>query len=259
MSNDVGTSLAELVWPEERYARATNLDLGTRAPEEVPDYKFTPKALRLLEEVLESSQDKYRDRAWSVIGPYGAGKSMFALFLLQLFTDASSLWFRQCFAQLEHISPGMAQRLRAEVLTPEGQYIPIVVQGARMAPDLAFCQALVKSTTHPSTDASWASEDFLARLHCALQEFETGVTDSPRLMKLYEEAANLAKVRGYRGLLVIVDEFGKFLEQAAWQGDLPDLVIVQYLAELATGLQDPQILFFVLLHQAMVQTKIRRR
>jgi hypothetical protein len=68
-------------------------------------------------------------------------------------------------------------------------------------------------------------------------------------MKLYEEAANLAKVRGYRGLLIIVDEFGKFLEQAAWQGDLPDLAVVQYLAELATGLQDPQILFFVLLHQ----------
>ena len=197
MPNDAGTPLAELVWPEERYARSTNLEFGTRAPDEVPDYKFTPKALRLLEEVLQSSQDEYRERAWSVVGPYGAGKSTFALFLLKLFTDASSGWFRQCFAQLEHINPSIAQRLRAEVLTPEGQYIPIVVQGARIGPDLAFCQALVKATTYPSPEASWASEDFLVRLHCALQELETGVTDSLRLLKLYEEAANLAQGRGY--------------------------------------------------------------
>jgi hypothetical protein len=223
--------------------------MGTRAPDEAPDYKFTPKALRLLEEVLENSHDKYRERAWSVVGPYGAGKSTFALFLLQLFTDASSVWFRQAFAQLERLSPDVAQRLHTEVRTLGGQYIPIVVQGARMAPDLAFCQALVKAATHPSTNASWASKDFLARLHSALQDLEMGVPDSLRLIKLYEEAAHLAKTAGYRGLLVIVDEFGKFLEQAAWQGDLPDLAIVQYLAELATGLQDPRIWFFVLLHQ----------
>ena len=177
MTNDAGIPLTELVWPEERYARSTNLELSTRAPDEVPDYEFTSKALRLLEEVLESSQDKYRERAWSVVGPYGAGKSTFALFL-QLFTDASSRWFQQCFAQLEHVSSGIAHRLRAEVLIPEGQYIPVVVQGARMAPDLAFCRALVKAATHSSTDVSWASEHFLARLNCALQDLEMGILDS---------------------------------------------------------------------------------
>lgn len=249
MPHETGLPLAELVWPEERYARSTNIEWSKRAHEDVPDYKFTPKALRLLEEVLASSQEKSHERAWSVIGAYGAGKSTFALFLLQLFTDASSVWFRQCLTHLEHMSPAIAQRLHTEILIPEGQYVPVVVQGARMAPDLAFCQALAKAATLPSTNTSWASQDFLARLQGALQDFATGVIDSPRLMTLYEEASHLAQCRGYRGLLVIVDEFGKFLEQAAWQGALPDLVVVQYLAELATSLQTPQILFFVLLHQ----------
>lgn len=246
MPNRQQRLLADLVWPEEAYARSTNIELDNRDPEGVPDYKFTSKALRLLEDVLDSCQGSRRDRAWSVVGPYGSGKSTFSLFLLQLLTGVSSSWLKRCLVQLQLANPTLERRVHAEVASKAVRYLPVIVQGSRVPLDLALCQALSRAV---STDTSWTSESFRSSLNLTLQTLEAGIADSRRTVELYEQAAKLAKISDYQGLLVIMDEFGKFLERAAWQGDLPDLLAAQYLAELASSLKEPQVLFLVLVHQ----------
>ncbi len=249
MTSKIEKTLANSIWTDEHFARSTNIELDYKQPDSVPDYRFTSKSLRLLDDVLDSSLGSRRDKAWSVIGPYGSGKSTFLLFLLQLLSGASSPWLQRCLIQLRLANPNIANKVDITLNKSNAKYIPIVVQGSRNALDRTLCDALLEAATGTDRDTSWVSESFLSSLNTTLQIMDSGVTDSISTIKLYERAANLVKDAGYKGLLVTIDEFGKFLERARWQGDLPDLVTAQYLAELATNSDDSQILFLVALHQ----------
>ncbi len=241
--------ISELVWPEEAYARSANIELDYRDPDGLPEFKFTPKSMRLLADVLDSRGEGRRDRAWSIVGPYGSGKSLFTLFLLQMLSRSSKPWLGKCRAQLELSNPSLYERTQREVESPGVRYIPVILQGSNVPLDLALCQGLYQAATDPNGDTSWTSSSFLTSLKVNLQTLEAGVVDSSRTVELFEQAADLAKIGGYQGLLVAVDEFGKFLERSAWQGELQDIISAQYLAELASGSQDPKLLFFVLVHQ----------
>ena len=243
------TTLADLVWTDDTYSRSTNIELDYRDPVGVPGYKFTAKSLNLLEDVLESRYRKRGERAWSVVGPYGSGKSTFGLLLLQLLTNADSPWLKQCLADLEVISPLLAKKVADQRREGEANYLPVVLSGSKIPLDLALCQALYQAATNPELDNSWVSDGFLDGLHRTLETLGSGISDARATWEIYQQAAQLARIAGYQGLLVIVDEFGKFLERSAWQGELPDLLTAQYLAELASSSADAQVLFVVMLHQ----------
>ena len=249
MPNRKKMLLGDIVWPEHQYARSTNLEIASRDPTGVPDFNFTSKSLRFLENVVDTVQGVRRDRAWAVIGPYGSGKSTFALFLLELLGGSESAWLKRCLLQLRLADPVMEQRVRQETRRGRRGYIPVVVQGSRTPLDLALCWALHKTATDHQRDTTWTSESFLSSLDATIQTAETGIHDSGSVVKLYERAAHLVRDAGYKGLFVVIDEFGKFLERARWQGDIPDLISAQYLAETASGSDEPQILLFTVLHQ----------
>jgi hypothetical protein len=149
------------------------------------------------------------------------------------------------------VNSPLAQQVHTEFQTEKAKYLPIILAGSKLPLDLALCRALHQAATDQGQDKSWVSESFLAKLHLALETLDGGISDSRATLELYQQAAQLARIAGYRGLLVAVDEFGKFLERAAWQGDLPDLLAAQYLAKLTSGSPEPQVLFFVLLHQGI--------
>ena len=175
MSGGMDKLLADLVWPERSYARSTNIELDNRKPEGVPDYKFTSKSLRFLDDILDSIEGIRRDRAWSLIGPYGSGKSTFVLFLLQQLCGASSHWLERCLVQLGLVSPEIQQRLSRRIIESGVRYIPIVVQGSRVPLDLALCKALFKAATDEDRDTRWVSESFLSSLNIAIQTIEAGL------------------------------------------------------------------------------------
>jgi hypothetical protein len=241
--------LADLIHPVAAYARSTNIELARKDPSGVADYKFTSKSLRLLEEVIDSITGSRRDRAWSIIGPYGSGKSTFSLFLLQLLSGAESPWLERCLLQLQISDPALERRVRAELTNPKNQYVPVVVNGARVPLDLALCRALARVVSPKGPGGSWTPKSFRSSVDLTLQTIEAGVSDSSKVIELFQQASSLAQIAGYQGILVIIDEFGKFLERAAWQGDLPDLITAQYLAEFASSGNEPQLLLAVLLHQ----------
>jgi len=99
--------LSEIVWPKEAYSRSTNIELDSRDSSGLADYRFTAKSLGLLEEVLDGANGSRRDRAWSIIGPYGSGKSTFSLFLIQLLSGATTPWLERCLLQLGITAPDL--------------------------------------------------------------------------------------------------------------------------------------------------------
>jgi len=249
MSSPSSHTLSSLVWPGEAFTRATNVELDFRDPTGVPEYRFSTRSIRLLEDVLDSCGSGRRDRAWSFVGPYGSGKSTFGLFLLQLLTGSETGWVERCLSQLGILDPNLANRISKEWGAGNPAYLPIMLQGSAVPLDLALCRALYTAATDKNRETSWASDSFRSAALVTVQTMEAGTTDSRHTADLFRQAAELASLAGYRGLVVLVDEFGKFLERAAWQGELPDLLAAQYLAELASSLPDSKVLFLVLLHQ----------
>ena len=72
------------------------------------------------------------------------------------------------------------------------------------------------------------------------------------IVELFEEAGDYLERFGqwWRGILLIVDELGKFLEFGATNPDRGDVFVLQELAESATRSKRP-FLFVTILHQAI--------
>ena len=75
------TMLATQIRPRDRYLRAANLESHE---EQAEHYIPTSRALEVLRRLVHSMEDSTVGRSWSLTGPYGAGKSSFALFLRTL-------------------------------------------------------------------------------------------------------------------------------------------------------------------------------
>jgi len=242
-------NISDLTWPDEAFGRSVNLKIGMRAGADIAPFRFTEKSIRLLDSILEASSEGRRDRAFSVIGPYGSGKSSFALLVTAILSKAVAPWADESLKQLEVISPQLHEQLKYELGANERGFFPIVLQGEKSAFDLVLCQGLLDAITSEEFDTGWVPKDLIDSVHRTLLTLETGINGPSDVIDLYKKASDHAKAASYRGLLVVADEFGKFLERSAEQGDVPDLIAAQYLAELASSDPDASILFIVLLHQ----------
>jgi hypothetical protein len=165
---------------------------------------------------------------------------------------------------LEIVSPELHARLRSAFSADERGFFPIVVQGDKSALDLALCQSLLEAITSSDLDTGWVPSELAENVHLTLQTLETGINRPADVVDLFKQASKHAKAASYKGLLVVGDEFGKFLERAAEQGEVPDLIAAQYLAEHASSSDEAEILFLVLLHQnfrdyASGQTQTQRQ
>ena len=70
---------------------------------------------------------------------------------------------------------------------------------------------------------------------------------------LFESATRAIKKKGGQGLLLVIDELGKFLEYAAQHPAQGDVFVLQTLAEFATRSEQTPLFFLTILHQAIEQ------
>ena len=86
---------------------------------------------------------------------------------------------------------------------------------------------------------------------------KTAVNDTPlqasEITNLFESATRAIKRKGGQGLLLVIDELGKFLEYAAHSPAQGDVFVLQTLAEFATRSEQTPLLFLTILHQAFEQ------
>ncbi len=116
--------------------------------------------------------------------------------------------------------------------------------------DSALVRGLLAAAEGDGGTANWATQALVDSLRRAADTQAAGVSDPAGTADLFRRASIHAVENGYSGLLIVVDEFGKFLERAGRRGELPDLIAAQYLAELASSIDRSRILFIVLVHQA---------
>ena len=181
-----------------RFHRSVNIVGDFDDPESLDGYILTPTARSLASRIINERLQPRGSRAWSILGPYGTGKSSFALFL-------------QKYLSGNYDDIGMISELR-EDLDDSSKLLPVPIVGSR--------------------------RDFRPVLHDAIARASRGLggtlvdLDPEDMGKSLEMLSDQACRSGYDGIAVIADEFGKFLEHAASEAD-SDLYDLQVIAEQA--------------------------
>lgn len=217
--------LSELVRVRGRFHRSVNIRQDWTNPGALGEYLVTPTIRDLAVQVLQELQDPRGARAWSVTGPYGSGKSAFALFLGDI------------LANRRPVHPE-ARALSREFGLSRKPFLPVLLVAAR--------EPLQQKVAAGIAEAFRGVDARFSRSVRAKAE----KLSADELASVLEEASRRAWERGYGGVMLVVDELGKFLEYASDEASGADVFFLQALAEAASRSPRP-VLFITILHSAL--------
>ena len=82
--NDSERTLSTCVSIRRQFLRSVNLEKDYQSAGQNADYIVTPTSRQILRRVAEGLSEGSTYRAWTITGPYGVGKSAFAVFLTKI-------------------------------------------------------------------------------------------------------------------------------------------------------------------------------
>lgn len=207
---------------QPRFRRSVDLGRDVLAPAALDGYVVTATARAALARLLDGLADPDAARAWSIVGPYGGGKSAFALFAARLLAGRPD-----ALARLRaHADPGLVARAEAARARP---LVAVVVSGSRERLPVALVRGLARAAAE--ADAPLAP--LAAEARALLDALGARHVSDEAVAELFERALATAARAGHAGLLVVVDELGKLLEHGAATPEGGDLFLLQRLAERA--------------------------
>lgn len=245
-------SLMDKISVSTHYTRSINVERDESQLSVIQAYVPTSRALRTLERIAEAFAEGQLPRAWSLIGPYGSGKSAFSIFLSSLLASPSSEVGPAARKRLKKVAPRIAKVFEKQAKDTDG-YLPIMVSGS---PE-PLSQRLVGAMAH-AAEIRWGERrgpkpGIIGKLHEAAKRATIPASEVIELLdelvgKLEQQPP---KERG--GVVLVIDELGKFLEYEAHHYGANDIYILQSLAEFACDEGPSKVLVFALLHQSFEQ------
>jgi hypothetical protein len=216
--------------------RSTELVRDFSDPHGLRGYCLTDFGRSCLSRISDGFRSGSARRAWRLTGDFGSGKSSFALLL------AHSMGSTQ-----DRLPKSLLQKVVQEVPGAKTlQYIPVLVTGTRerMAP--AVLRAVYKVLGGIYSRGTRSElENEIAK---ALSKPDT-IKDTDVIEFLDKTTRKIIQNGKASGILLILDEVGKFLEFAANNPEVQDVYFLQQLAELASRSGKQPIVVVCLLHQ----------
>ena len=249
----MNNTIANLFHINPRFLRSIHLERDFSAPDSCAEYiptDFTKSCLERLAEGLSANSTR---RAWRLTGDYGTGKSSFALVLAHLFSGHQN-------GQLEQLQRSINTE---DIYFDNPGLTPILVTGNRSSLRNALQLALRKSLAITNPNISKAklpprlrriveisAEDAPLQVEFQSNQDEIpGIGDEEIIEGLIQFSAFIKSESKGAGVLLIVDELGKFLEFAAMYPERQDIYLLQQLAEAASRSGDTPLFVLGLLHQ----------
>lgn len=229
--------ISKLLNIQRRFLRSAQLERDFHDPAALQGYVVTTQTRQSFDRIVEGLDIKSGQRAWRITGDYGSGKSSFALLLAQLFSGKDSdlpPQIRKCL----DLSKIRQSRIRL---------LPILVTGSREPLAVAISRSLCNALD--GTFDGRSKSKVLENLKEALSDSTVVISDQSALQFLLDANSELIAKEKAQGLLIILDELGKFLEFAAYHPDRQDIFLLQRLAELSTRSGKEPIFTIGLLHQ----------
>lgn len=215
--------LDQYISVSRQFLRSVNLEADFGREDALQGYICQDTAKELVD-IMAHHISQSRQRAFTWTGPYGGGKSSLALALCSLVCKNEKL--RSSARSLLHVEPTSKTSEAWE--TTEAGWLVLPIVGKR--------------------------DSVISALSSALDKIQNITTKKPKskdvISRLLLEASNRPK----DGVLVVLDELGKFLESAAIQGE--DIYFYQELAEAASR-SAGKLVIVGILHQAFEQYAIK--
>jgi len=220
------------------HARSVALDRDLSDPKALESYLVTPNAIAALKQIAEGIDSEGAQRAWKLVGPYGSGKSALGVFLGQLM--AGETLFPHANQLLHKVSAQLASRFQHS-----NRYVlPLV--GSRLSVGRALASSIESALT------TWGKNRQVVAIkrHLDLEKgLYKGKAVNAAVGDLAVDFAEAALTQGFQGVLILIDEVGKFVEYAAMYPQDGDLIALQQLAEAASVRNDSKLSIVAMLHQ----------
>jgi len=219
------------------HTRSVALDRDLRDAAATNDYMVTAAAAAALRQIGAGLAESSAQRAWKVVGPYGSGKTALGVVLAQLASGSKA------FPVTHRMVAAAAPRLAA--IFADSKRFPLAVVGSRTSMGRALAAATATAL------AGWRGKQAAALRRVLDVEAGTykGLALNSVAGELAADVAGAAQAEGYDGVLLLVDEVGKFIEHAALRPEEGDLIALQQIAERACTPGDDKLAVVVMLHQ----------
>lgn len=221
-----------------RHTRSIALDRDLTDDRALEGYLLTPNAISAVKQIGDGLDKGRAQRAWKIVGPYGSGKSALGVLLAQLLSGKArhpKAW------QLLHKSTpyvsGHFQRCAR---------FPLAVVGSRVSIGQALARAVRRALD------GWGKNKAAAGIKRHLDEQQCtykGLPLNAAVGELVEDFTVAAQAQGFSGVVLLIDEVGKFVEHAALNPEQGDLIALQQIAERACKADDDKLMVVAMLHQ----------
>ncbi len=202
-------------------------------------FVVTGCANRAIRRILAGLTTPDGSRAWTLTGPFGTGKSSFALFLSHLFGHPTESFTRNARKELKNADSVLYGEVEKTLLGKQG-LVPIIISGSRESFATAITRAIAVSLE--ASNARGAM-----RLARDIRQTLGDARHNP--IKMLDKAIEcLTLDDANAGVVIVVDELGKLLEYAASHPKQTDVFLLQQLAEHAARAKCPTVLIGIL-HQ----------
>lgn len=247
--------LSDIFHITERFQRSIHLERDFYTENALEGYIVTVKARETLTRLISAQENEATSKAWSLTGPYGSGKSAFALFAAKLFGDPDAPTTQQAWGLLKYGDTSLYERfisVNNNGKKTSSGFCPVLISGERAPITLALLRGLEHGiTTFNGISARSSLHRKIKKLSKAAEHGET--PSASEITQLFESATHYIKEHGGTGLLLVIDELGKFLEYAAQSPAQGDVFVLQTLAEFATRSTQTPLFLLTILHQAFEQ------
>ena len=243
------TPLHQLVTVNARFSRSVSLVRDFESSDALDGYILTPIGRDVLGRLQSALRGESATRAWSLTGAFGSGKSAFALCAAQVLGSEAKTQERARGYLKKHDEKLSNGLFGAGPLQGGAKRLfPVLVTGSRQPLDKAIASALSQALRRISSKTRGRTPHMIGKLEQIANSSEpTG--DS--IATLFEEANEyLGRDEDVAGVLLIIDELGKFLEYGSSHPDRGDVFALQEIAEAASRSKRP-FLMLTILHQAI--------
>ena len=229
------TLLNKMVHIRRRFLRSVNIVRDQKCNQGLEGYIITPLVLQTLSQIADSFTQNVTDRAFTITGPYGTGKSSFGLLLYHLLQFPEGCAWDQLRVADRKFADSLHQILFGR---KKSGYLVLPVTSRRASVATLLAEAF-DALDIPLRD----------KISSSVEELKS-CRDSKTAIRLVEKIAAYIVKEGYKGLFFIFDEFGKVFEEAYFNKKDTDINLLQDLAEAASRSADTPILFLGMLHQS---------
>ena len=231
-----------------RFQRSVKLESDFLRPDALDGYVISRLGRDSALRIGGSLSTPNGGRAYSIIGPYGSGKSSFATFVCSILADPADSEPMQRFAQRW---PDEAQALLGHLSALSDPLVPILVTGQRAPIGLTILRGLKVAASAVFANTS-VQPPVLLDIERDLSNLADGgqVDDASIVARLTDFADAVVEHGCASGVILVIDEMGKLLEWAAQSPAGGDVYIFQLLAEQAARHQGAVIGIVSILHQA---------